>query len=392
VDDVHAPVRGATRIPRRWLFRFGLPAVVIVTMIISTVPSFFSTYRFAAFDTVPRDDYAPYLLALVGELGPEPHRNEKLFEGAPMAYRMLSVAVAVPAYQVLPYYAFSNLEDPDEPYLRASAALALVSYVSVLLTILAVYLIARRRLACSRVASILVACFAYPLFDLVSTVGVDALAVLIIALLILFLDRPVVFVPLVVISAGVNEKIVLIFLILTGMRTLVWLVRHRTARGYPLWPQTLASIVGAAVYVAIRRFIIPLPGWENQLDPLTWPSTFVTTLMETLSLKGLATNGVTLVVMAGLVAVAWLMARRLGDDAVVFRRSDVSVAVALLVISFSIGMGVTAGRLVAHAFPLYLPMVALLIDLYVGARVLTKPPPSAVRGKRLQAAGPSTPP
>ncbi len=99
-------------------------ALILALVVLVSVPVYFSDYRAAAFNIFPRDDYSPYLLAMTGETGDGPNRQAELFPSAPMAHRPLSVAAALPFYYVLPYYAFTNIEAPDEPYLRATAALA----------------------------------------------------------------------------------------------------------------------------------------------------------------------------------------------------------------------------------------------------------------------------
>lgn len=84
------------------MYQRALPALIALAFVLSTVPAFFAIYRDAAFQTLPRDDYAPHLLALVGERGTPPARQPTLLGGNPMGYRMLSVAAAIPFYELLP--------------------------------------------------------------------------------------------------------------------------------------------------------------------------------------------------------------------------------------------------------------------------------------------------
>jgi hypothetical protein len=174
-----------------------------------------------------------------------------------------SVAAAIPFYYLLPYYSFSRLQEPDELYLRATAALG-VSYLSVLLTVLAIYGIARRRLKCSLGASLLAALFSFGLFQFLGTSSVDPLAVLVISILVYFTDRPVVFAPLIIASAAMNEKAAIIFAVVFAARFVAWLLRHRVPFQY--WTQTLSTGIAVIAYAAMR-LILGVPGYESQTDP-----------------------------------------------------------------------------------------------------------------------------
>lgn len=362
------------------LIRRGMPLLVVLLIVLATVPAFFSAYRGAAFDTEPTDDYAPYLLAMTGVTGEQLHRQSELFPGAPMAHRALAVAVALPAYYALPFYAFSQLEEVDEPYLRATAALAFVGWLSMLLTALAVYAIARRKLRCSQVASYIAALLTFLLFSFVRLPGVDSLAVLLIAMLVYFFDRPAIFVPLVLASVVINEKVVIVAVVLTGARLLSWVISQRSAQGFRYGPQLVASVVALAAYVLFRQVVLPRSAgaYEGQLDPTTWPAKMLETIDLSLSLKGLITGGIPITVITILVIIAWVMAPRLRTGTTSFERSDVVVAPALLVTGAFIGMEFTVGRLVLHSFPVYLPMIAVLVDLYVRSHAITRPPPELI--------------
>ena len=118
-----------------------LVALAVVFLVALAVPLFFEIYRTMAFNTHPRDDYGPYLQALVGEGGKIP--------GAPMVYRLFSVAAAIPFYYLLPVYSFSKLPPLDPAYLRATEALAAVSWLSILATAGVIFLICRQKLGAS---------------------------------------------------------------------------------------------------------------------------------------------------------------------------------------------------------------------------------------------------
>ena len=101
--------------------------LLLALLVLCTYWIFIDIFRMNAFNTVPRDDYSPYLLYILGEEGGR-------VLGAPFAYRIFSVAAAVPFYYVLPYFEFSQLEDVNVTYMRAVEALAMASYVAMLIS------------------------------------------------------------------------------------------------------------------------------------------------------------------------------------------------------------------------------------------------------------------
>jgi hypothetical protein len=337
-------------------------SLIVALVVLVSVPVYFSDYRAAASNIFPRDDYSPYLLAMTGETGDGPNRQAELFPSAPMAHRPLSVAAALPFYYVLPYYAFSNIEAPDEPYLRATAALAFLGWICMLLTALVIYATARRRYQCSSGASLLAALAALLLFNFFDLAGIDALALLLVAILIYFIDRPAVIVPMVLVAAVINEKVVMIALVLYAGRLLESLVKRRSFSAYAYWPQLLASAFAFLGYIVFRTVMLPRPGYGHQLDPSTWLDTAMDTVTLSLSLKGALTNGVPLAAMAVLVVIAYLMAPLLAATNASFRRVDVLAALALLATAAFIGTEFTVGRLVLHAFPVYLAVLAVGVD------------------------------
>ena len=76
------------------------------------------------FNTVPRDDYAPFVLWLL-------QQKEDVLPKSPYVYRILSVAAAVPFDLVLPLLRFSRLPaSVPADYVRATAALAALAYTA----------------------------------------------------------------------------------------------------------------------------------------------------------------------------------------------------------------------------------------------------------------------
>jgi hypothetical protein len=328
--------------------------VLLILALLASVQIFFEIYREAAFNTLPRDDYASFLLYLVGQGGS--------FPGSPYAYRVLSVLAAIPFFYTLPLYRFSNLGAVDPLYLRATEALAMVSYLSILLTALIVYLIARKRLAASSLAALLAALVVPLLSYSISRPGIDPLAVLWVALLVYLYPRPGWFAALVLVSAFVNEKIPFIFAVVMLARW-IWL---RGVKRQPisrtLWVEGAASLLALAVYF-IARAILKYPGFENQADLRQFAPQILASLTYIFSLKGLVLNLLPIAILFILAGLAvWGKEPRLDGQ---FFPSDGLCALALLILALGTDLQFTIGRVVMFAYPLYLPVAARLLDSHL---------------------------
>jgi hypothetical protein len=323
----------------------GLTALAVL-LLVAFSPLFFQIYRTAAFNIVPRDDYGPYLQFILGKGGSLP--------GSPMIYRPWSVIVAVPFYYGLPFYAFSNLPTIDDAYLRATAALAAVSYLSVIGSAAVMFAICRRKLQASQKASLIVALLSMSLSAYVAQVGIDPLAILVITVLLYLIDRGWPFYLTLVLSTFMNEKIVFFIAIVLGLR----LIFGRQ------WSEVPRLIVcGAAVisYLVVR-ILVYLPGYENQMMPASFLGTLIGTIPLMLSTKGVVTNLVPIGLVAVLAILAYRGIDRLNLRVQLVQKADVLVFVALLLIGMAIKMEYTIGRLVMFAYPLYLPVLSRWID------------------------------
>ena len=322
-----------------------LSAFGVFLFLLST-PLFFAIYRDAAFNTSPRDDYGPYLQHLVGAGGQIP--------GAPMAYRLMSVAIAVPFYFLLPVYSFTNLVGVNPSYLRATEALSAVSYLSLLATGVLIYMTCRRRLGATQKASVIAALLSFSLSFFVGQEGIDPLGILMVSLLLFLIDKPFTFAVLLVLSVLVYEKIVIVLSIVVFFRFL--LERRRI-----LLPQLVVCSICVVLYLVIR-LLVKVPGYENQLSPSTYLSSFWRMLSLSMSLKGLVTNVIPTLVIGCIAGLGYWTQVRFQIVSSASQRADVFVLAVMILIGMAIDVEYTLGRLVMFAYPLYLPIVSRWID------------------------------
>ncbi len=317
----------------------------MLAFLAATTPLFFDIYRTAAFNTVPHDDYSRYLLTLVGQANQVP--------GAPWAYRIISVAVAIPFYYVLSPYEFSNLSNVDLFRLRAVQALSFSSYLSLVLTAVTIYAISRRRFFATRAASLIVALQTFVLCNFTTLVAVDPFAILVISLLLLWLDTPLLFVPLILTSIGINEKIPIIFATILIFRNVISIARHRR---FILCAQLFSACVAVAGYFAMTHFI-DIPGNENQTNPAVFLTNLQSALAYTVSLKGLFLSGLPIVILIMLFLFS-VLSQHQGS----FHASDVSALFVLVLLALIADVRYNVGRVAMYSYPLFLPAAACLID------------------------------
>jgi hypothetical protein len=344
----------ALRLPGRVRF---VPLLGSVALLLTTVPLFFDIYRTAAFNTVSRDDYAPYLLALVGESGK--------FPGSPAGYRLFSVALAIPFYYLLPLYTFKTLDVVDIPYLRATQALSMVSYLSIVLTAILVGKIARRRYGATILSSVTVALLSIFLTDLVGRPGIDTVAVLMISLIVYYQDNAAAFTLLLFVSVCVNEKIPILFTAVMGSRFVfsIWRPRSDWGQRTPYW-QLLPPILGVATYGLARAFV-ELPGHDEQTSLDAFGPSVLSTIAHTLSMKGLVLNLLPIAVLVLIVIVA-VKGNEARATHGILPVADLAGFLVLLMLAAVANLGYTMGRVVLYSFPLYLPATARVLDKEFG--------------------------
>ena len=293
-------------------------------------PLFFVLYRLAVFNTVPRDDYAPYLMWLRGTGGFVPD--------SPYAYRIGSMLLAAPFMALPPIPLSSGPVDPTQPWLQATAALTALAYASWIAAGMLGFAIGRRA-GLTREGAALAGAVLFASMPYVQITAIDPLAVALIAGGVVLLDRPAWFASLLAVSVPVNEKVALVLAAWLTVRCVLW--AGDRARFGRQWAAALAAVLAYAALVLTLR----LPGNAYQLTPGTFLETVRTNLAAYASARGILLNVVPIGV---LTAIALL-----GRPAGVFRRADVLLIPALAAVALVMTQFFQAGRIVMHAAPIF---------------------------------------
>ncbi len=315
--------------------------LLILTSFASVI--FFDIYRGAAFNVIPHDDYAIYLLHILSEDGGKAM-------GSPFYYRVISVLLAAPFYYILPTYKFTNLGQLSAPYLKAVEALSFVTFLAILVSSIMIYLISKRRLGQSEEVSLIASLLSLLLFRYTALYGVDPTAIMMISIIIYYFHNKTIFTILILLSIGVNEKIILLFVMLG-------LSRNLFSNRKSLW-HAAVPVTGFAIYLVIRQ-TINVAGCEHQLEPLAYAASFYSVLLQTLTLKGIVLN----ILPTGIVVILYVLAlfasrKNNLSGSWYFQPSDILPLIGIFLIAHIVRAEYNVGRLSMYCFPFYLPLAS----------------------------------
>ena len=329
---------------RAWVVRVGVCAALLALL----SPFFWAIYRTMAFHTLPRDDYAPFLLWLVRGPG-------GAFPDSPYGYRILSVAAAVPFYYLLPPLRLSELPaHVSVAYLKATAAIALLSWLGMVLGGFAVFRVATRQCGLGPRDGLLAAALLFLLCWHSQAYGIDPFAIMLVAVAVAVLRRPGAFAGVAIGSVIADEKVCLVLFLWLSVRVVLHAPDRRELR-----VQWAATVVALVLYVLMLR-LIHLPGNAYQLQPQGYMHTMLGNLAASVSGRGVVLDVVPTLLLAG-VAVAGWPAMRAGLAGGLFRRSDALVVPALVLVALAVTDSFDVGRVVMHAAPLFvIPVVGSL--------------------------------
>ena len=301
-------------------------------------PLFFVIYRLSIFNTMPRDEYAYFLLWMVGN-------PEGRLPISPYCYRLLSMVLAAPFYYLLPAIQLSNMPENLSPaYIRATAALSALAFVAWIAGAMLVYAIAIARCGLSRRDAILAAVLMFALVLHGQIAAIDPVTFALVALGVALVDRRWWFCGFVLVSILANEKVALVLAIWLTIRCTL----DRADRQL-FGPQCLAALLAVMGYFLMLK-VVQIPGNSYQLDPADYPLTLRENLAAYLTARGLLLNVIPIAILTGIAAFGHLRSPPLGR---LFRRADILVIPVLVGVALLLTHLFQAGRIVMHSAPLF---------------------------------------
>jgi hypothetical protein len=334
--------------------------MMAVTLLAAALQGFFTNYRIAIFKVISYDNYAPYLLYLLGDPeGKIPH--------SPWVYRIGSVILAYPFYH-LPLIPLEGdrvgaIVHDTLPYAKATQAICAASFFFVTLSCVIVFLYGRLRLKLSNEAAFVGSAIMFLLYQqtlLVTIDGIAALPITILAITI-FERMTLTFAISILVSAFINEKIVLTAFLLVALR-LLFTREHRTSY---LWMTAFAA-VSLLGYVAVV-YVLHFPGNENHTDP----STYLPSLWRMLNVQFTAKGAYLTIWPALLLAGLWLVGMSVSRRRRLAAGADIGVIFGMLFIAFALGVNYNVGRIIMYSAPIF--VITAMV-------VLVRPSPGADGG------------
>ncbi len=322
------------------------PALWIAACAVLLLPFFYAMLREMLFNTVPRDDYAGFLLWLIGD-------PSGFFPESPYCYRILAVSLAWPLYHLVPDLALTNLPAGLAPAtVRATTALALLAYLSCIAGSAAIYRLARIEGGLNRQGALLAAALAWLLQWQAQVLGIDPLTIASVAICLCLIRHRGIFLLAILVSVGVNEKIGIVLVIWLGIRMIATPAARRT-----LAPAFLSACAAIALYAALLKGL-HYPGNEYQLTPGGYLGTIAMNLEAYATPRGLLLN---VLPVATLAALCWDRKGWGFKPTDLFARADLLVIPAMMLVALVLTQYFQAGRIVMHAMPiLIVPAAASL--------------------------------
>jgi cytochrome c oxidase subunit IV len=337
----------AAQLRNRWTESWPL---IFCFLCLISLPVFFDIYRMVAFKTSPRDDYAPFLLLLVNRGGRWP--------GSPFGYRVLSVAPAIPLFWLLPLYKFSLLKGVDLTYLRATQALAALSFLATAGAATFAFKMVRTRPNRGVGEAWLAALFTIVLANFDGIEGIDPVGVLCVYALLFWLEQPRYFCPLFCLTPLINEKVIFVFIFLMAGRLGCVNGFYRSHR------QQIAAVGGGFLLYVLMIKIVLLPGNEGQLELGRRLPLLIHGIADSISsLKGLVRNVAPALIMT-LPCALIALRKRVGNGLLTAGDLAVPLGMILTGLTLTESSQLQVGRIASYAMPFaVMALVTLIADL-----------------------------
>lgn len=327
--------------------------LVYIISFVLLLPVFFINYRILAFNTLPFDDYYSFILDMDGKL-------DSFSFSSPQGYRFLFYSFGYIFYKILPFVELSQLEQHASGfhYYKALQALSFVSFFCLHHYFFLCYLLVKNRISPSPVLSLATAFVCLVLSFQVYFFAIDALYLFYVTLMIYYLNKPGIFIPLMLFSFLANEKICILFL-------LFFLVNQVTGNKMRSNKTYLFFSLLTLILYLVEKKILGFPGYDYQTDLSLFWTRITISLPYIFSIKGFYLNLVPLIILTLISWTAWKSDYFSADKTAIHH----SVSILILpYLFFILGMfacsDYSIGRVSFHTFPFFIVPLAFLIDKF----------------------------
>lgn len=334
----------------------GIAAVI--TLAIVLLPFYPVIAQVALFETASQDEYAKFLLGLLGLPGGE-------IPGAPVGYRALSVLAAAPFYYVLPPLPLISAPAAlSADFIQATAALAFLSYLALAATLFATYRLARDRTGQDAGTALFAAALLFVLCWYSQVSALDPLAILLITLGLYLLRSPQGFALLLLAAPILNEKIAIVFALWLTIRCATSSA-DRAAFGLQ-WATAMMAMLLYAMLIAFGH----LPPIGVHLEPGTFMATLRSNLANETTSHGLMLDVLPALLLLCLALIGHFGGRRRDLPPLrwhgLFRPVDLLMVPAMAGVALAVEVVLAEpyqiGRFLMHAAPLFVvPAASVLV-------------------------------
>ncbi len=327
---------------------FNKNAILFVVSFILLLPVFFINYRLTAFHTLPFDSYYAFLVAMDGK--------DPSFEFyAPTGYRMFYLGVAYFFYKYMPFVPLSQIgAGTDFFQIKALQSLAFTSFLFLHLFYFTTFLYVQNKIKKSFILSLATAgvCLLFSLS--MYYFGIDPLYLFYTTLLLYFIDNKAVFIPLLLLSVIVNEKISLIFLVFFSITILSKEVRKQSFIG-------LATSAMALSLYFLMKMILKFPGYEYQTDITSFYDRLIISIPYLASFKGFYINILPLLLLTS-VTIAAVKMKVFEHTSLLRHWATGFIPIIFFIFGLHACSDYGIGRAAMHALPFFITPIVFILD------------------------------
>ena len=177
--------------------------ITFVALALLLSPFLLIIYRLSAFNAVPRDDYAGFLLWIAGNA-------EGAIPSSPCCYRPLSMVASLPFYFIVTAPRLTDIPAAiSSGHLRATCALSALAFAASIAAAMLAGRVGERKGGLIRSEAILAGALLLALIWYAGVTSIDPLAIMLITAGVCVLHRVGWFVALILVSVLANEKVAL---------------------------------------------------------------------------------------------------------------------------------------------------------------------------------------
>ncbi|MCB0685739.1 MAG: hypothetical protein KDC53_04420 [Saprospiraceae bacterium] len=298
-------------------------------------PLFFIIYRLIAYQAMPIDAYWQYILYYLDN-------NPSFHPYAPFVYRPIYPLIGTLVYQIIPLITFSEPTSFSPEQLKAIESLALINAICIyLIGVVTIWILQENKLT-NKSFALTSGILAASLMFYTAFFGIDPFAFLFTIILMKFENNRSIFIPSILFSVAISEKICFVFFVYFLLK---YLATHKID-----FVSLFTIVFTMILYVFLRKWG-PYGGHEEQINISAFKDSFTNSLTYLMTIKGLYINVLPMAILLFFFF---------------FSKKDIpglwTFPLVLFFIGLTMNMAFNIGRLVLHALPFFIPSIYQTVE------------------------------